>query len=489
MRVPELRVSLLGAPSIQAGRTRIATDTRKATALLAYLALTSGPQHRAHLAALLWPEAGEERARGALRRTLSVLRSALGDRWIVADGETIRLDRTDLRVDVEEVRAALAAGRRDEAVALYRGDFLAGFSLRDSPAFDEWQRAQSEALRADLAGALSRLVADATARGDDDAAIAHARRRVDLDPLDESARVDLMRLHARGGDRSAALREYRELARILDRELGVTPLPETRALRDAIAAGLLVPAPRDAGAAAAEAVGDAHALHGDYRRAIASYEEARKASAGTARATVEHKLAQVHHRRGDWSSAERHYEQAFRSSASDAERARILADRSLAAERSGDRPRADRLARDALRLATASGDRRALAQAHNILGILEGPQDAAAGRRHLETSASIAETLDEVEPKIAVLNNLAIAHRRAGELADARTLTERALALAETIGDRHRIAALHNNLADVLRDAGAMDDARRHLRRAVTLFAEIGEASTSEPEVWKLVEW
>ena len=62
----------------------VATDTRKATALLAYLAVTGRPQRRATLAALLWPDTNEQKARGALRRTLSVLRTALGDRWLVS---------------------------------------------------------------------------------------------------------------------------------------------------------------------------------------------------------------------------------------------------------------------------------------------------------------------------------------------------------------------------------------------------------------------
>ncbi len=44
--MPQLRISLLGAPVIALGRTPIATDTRNATALLAYLAVTGQPQRR-----------------------------------------------------------------------------------------------------------------------------------------------------------------------------------------------------------------------------------------------------------------------------------------------------------------------------------------------------------------------------------------------------------------------------------------------------------
>lgn len=484
-----LRVRLLGAPSIELDGRPVATDTRKAVALLAYLAVSEQPQRRAALAALLWPEAETERARGALRRTLSVTRSALGDRWLEADGETIDLQRVGLWVDVSEFRRAAAGGRLEEAAALYRGDFLTGFSLRDSEPFDEWQRAQAEALREELKRVLTRLTDDAVAKGDEARAIAHARRGVETDPLDESAHVALIRAYARAGDRSSALRQYHECVRVLDRELGVAPLPDTRALFAAIEKGELASAPRSIEGAAAEAVGDAHTLHGDYARAIAGYEQALAHANANERAAVEHKLARVHHRRGDWLSAERHYAAARAASATDAERARILADWSLAVHRAGDGARADRLARESLALATSCGDRRALAQAHNVAGILAGARDPRAARTHLETSAKIAEELGELEPLIAALNNLALADRRAGDLPRAKQLTERALGRAIEVGDRHRIAALHNNLADILRQQGAEPEAMRHLRRAVTLFAEIGRSAVAEPEIWKLVEW
>ncbi|HEX9496776.1 MAG TPA: BTAD domain-containing putative transcriptional regulator, partial [Candidatus Limnocylindria bacterium] len=199
--MPDLRVLLLGAPQASVGRTAVETDTRKATALLAYLAVSEQPQRRATLAALLWPDTDEQKARGALRRTLSVLRSALGDRWLDADGETIELQHIGVRVDVADFRRALRDGRLADAVALYRGDFMQGFSLRDSPEFDDWQATQSDALRADYADALSRLATEAERDGDLAAAVGHAKRRLALDPLHEPAHRDLMRLHARSGDR------------------------------------------------------------------------------------------------------------------------------------------------------------------------------------------------------------------------------------------------------------------------------------------------
>ena len=480
----ELRVSLLGAPSIEVGRKRIETDTRKATALLAYLAVSEQPQRRATLAALLWPDTDEQKARGALRRTLSVLRTALGDRWLEAEGETIDLERASVRVDVAEFRRALRERRLTDAAALYRGDFLEGFSLRDSPQFDDWQAAEADALRTQYASALAQLTAEAERSGDLAAAIAHAKRRLALDPLHEPAHRDLMRLYARSGDRAAALRQYREAARLLDQELGIAPVAETRALHDSIEAGTLLAADAPPGVTTAEAIGDLHTLHGDYRRAIESYETAAAKAPAATRAGLEHKLAQVHHRRGDWTNAERHYAAAHKASAGGT-KARILADWSLAAHRSGDGARAKRLATEALGLAERSQDKHALAQAHNILGILGAP----GSRAHLETSAALARELGDHEAHAAALNNLALALKESGELDRARDLTVQALAECEAVGDRHRTAALHNNLADILRAQGRKEESMRHLKRAVRLFSEIGEASASEPEVWKLVAW
>lgn len=142
-----------------------------------------------------------------------------------------------------------------------------------------------------------------------------------------------------------------------------------------------------------------------------------------------------------------------------------------------------RLAREALSLAKRANDDRALAQAHNIIGILT--ED----RSHLERALEMAERIGDASMRVAVMNNLALAHRRSGELPRAIALTEAALAACRTIGDRHREAALYNNLADLLNAAGRKDEAMRHLKRAVTIFAEVNEPGAMEPEVWKLVEW
>ena len=118
----------------------------------------------------------------------------------------------------------------EQALQLYRDDFMAGFSLRDSVEFDDWQFFQREALRRDLGSVLERLVQGYSVRGDFQQAIQVARRQIALDPLDEPAHRQLMTLYAQAGQFNAALRQYQECYRILKDELGVTPLEETTRL-------------------------------------------------------------------------------------------------------------------------------------------------------------------------------------------------------------------------------------------------------------------
>lgn len=481
-------MSLLGPATIERAGRSIAFDTRKAIALVAYLAVTGQRHARERLAAMFWPEADEERARGALRRTLSTIRTSDAGDWLVVDGASVGLRRDGLDVDVERFRTLRSEGRLAQAVDLYRGDFLSGFSLRDSPDFDEWQTAQADALRGELSETLEQLVVAQRQAGRFADALAYARRWLALDPLHEPAHRELIRLFALTGDRAAAIRQYHECVRLLDRELGVAPLPETTRLYEAIREGKV--APEDVSLARSriearsveEAIGDLHTLHGAYTKAIASYTAAAATATPPARAALEHKIGEVHHRRGDWKAAEKHYRAALQD-ADDARRARILADWSLAAHRGGDKGRAVRLARQALEIAERAKDPHSLAQAHNIVGILTSD------RSELQRALGFAEKLADPAVRIAALNNLALAHRRAGEHERALELTEAALDACVRLGDRHREAALRNNLADVLNALGRKAEAMRHLKRAVTIFSEIGDPDGREAEVWKLVEW
>ena len=250
-----ISIQLLGPVRVDVAGEPLEVDTRKAIALLAYLAVTGRPASRESLAALLWPEADGADARAALRRTLSVLNAGLGAGALSIDRGSVRLHDDETEFDLRRFRAALgrARGHRhesdaacqfciralDAALALDRGEFMSGFALRDSEAFDEWQVAEAESHRRDLAGALERLARSLASAGVPERAIAAGRRWLELDPLHEPAHRLLMELLARAGEPAAAIHQYQDCVRILDRELGVVPLPETTELYEAIRADRL----------------------------------------------------------------------------------------------------------------------------------------------------------------------------------------------------------------------------------------------------------
>jgi DNA-binding SARP family transcriptional activator len=242
-------------------------------------------------------------------------------------------------------------------------------------------------------------------------------------------------------------------------------------------------------------IGDLETLLGEYAAALASYEKAAALCASEELPPIEHRLGNVYARRGEWRFAASHYEEAEAASAeAEAEmdlawQSLLSADWSLAVWRIGDVDRARALAAQALTVAEQSGDLRALAQAHNILGILLS-EDVAEARAHLEQSLAAATQLNAPMLRVAALNNLAHLWQKSGNLTDAVACAQAALDLCVTLGDRHHEAALHNHLADLLHAADRSTEATAHVRQAVLIYAEIGvEAGTVQPEIWKLSEW
>ncbi|AIC31458.1 helix-turn-helix domain-containing protein (plasmid) [Rhizobium etli bv. mimosae str. IE4771] len=120
--------------------------TRKARAMVAYLALQTGhSQSREKLAALLWGGVAEEQARANLRQTLSALRRALqttGRECVRIEGDRITLNIDDADLDVrrfEALAASFSTEELEQAIALYPGELLEGFSLAEEP-FEDWLR-------------------------------------------------------------------------------------------------------------------------------------------------------------------------------------------------------------------------------------------------------------------------------------------------------------------------------------------------------------
>ena len=229
----QLSIGLLGGFRARLGSGQPLTIRRKkAQALLAYLALRPALAHsRESLAGLLWSGTTDEHARHNLRQTLFALRRAveIGPTPFRLEGETVALPSEAIAVDVAAFERCVQQGTRDtlhEAVTLYRGELLEGFSLDEAP-FDDWVAAERQRLRELALGGLDRLLALNVAAGAVEQSVATGVRLLALDPLRESAHRALMELYARQGRRTAALRQYQVCVEALRRELGVGPEPAT----------------------------------------------------------------------------------------------------------------------------------------------------------------------------------------------------------------------------------------------------------------------
>ena len=230
--MPGLILTLFGAPRIELDDHPVRVERQKALALLSFLAVTQKPHRRDKLAALLWPDLDQNHARAALRRTLSSLNHSIRSAWLLSVDSTIALcAQAGFSIDVIEFRRLLAlAGQADEsqeiglleaAIELYNDDFMSGFSLPDSPDFEEWQRSEAESLRQELAMALAQLSAKLAAQGDYARAIHRTQRWVNLDPLQEAAQQRLISLYLEAGELHAAHRQYALYAQTLEEEVGV----------------------------------------------------------------------------------------------------------------------------------------------------------------------------------------------------------------------------------------------------------------------------
>lgn len=234
-----LVVQLLGEQRVTAdGKTVEVGRSTRALGILSYLILHAGaPQLRRHMAGLFWPNSTDAQARTNLRREIHQLRAAIpgADGCLELDDNTVTWrDDAPCVADVLDFQHAVsaadeAAGRGNDsafttaaerAVRAYHGELLPGF-------YDDWVLEQRERLRRSCVTLVDRLIVSAEKQDDVATAMHHAQRRIELEPLEESGYRTLMRLHARLGNRAAALHTFHVCTSLLERELGVEPSDAT----------------------------------------------------------------------------------------------------------------------------------------------------------------------------------------------------------------------------------------------------------------------
>ena len=246
--VTGLTIHCLGGLHIWLGDTAVTSfASRKADALLVYLACNPRPHPRETLATLFWPDHDQTRALANLSVILTSLRKQL-DNYLVVERHTVSFNHElPVVLDVDQFERAIAqvrlhdgkvsrtvAAQLQTAVSLYKGDFLVGFNLRGVPEFEAWVLLEQERLRQMMLAALADLITFHQQRGQFSEGIQYAQQLLALDPLQEETHRQLMQLYALDSQRPAALAQYDECAAILAEELGVEPDEATTALYEQI---------------------------------------------------------------------------------------------------------------------------------------------------------------------------------------------------------------------------------------------------------------
>ena len=232
-----LSIRLFGSPGVTSNGAALAIRRRKSRALLYLLAAESAPMQREHLLGLLWPTLERTAAQQSLRTTLHGLKQALGESLIVDEDQLGLSPAVDVDVRVFEHQLTRPAPDLDAlraALDLYQGEFLEGFSVSGAPEFDDWLMSRSEQYHRLAVRGLTTLAGLYEGRGDYTTALDALDRSLRLDPLQEDVQRSALRLHYLSGDRAGAIRRYDHLRKLLDDEMGVPPMAETRALYDAI---------------------------------------------------------------------------------------------------------------------------------------------------------------------------------------------------------------------------------------------------------------
>lgn len=237
---PCLRVYVLGPAFVEWQGQRLPLARRQARGLLYRLAGQLEPVTREELCFTFWPDVPDAEAHRHLSHLLSQLRQSLPLPAVVrSKNELVDLDRNLIWSDCAVFWSACTSDCEDvtrvkQALELHRGPFMYGFSLPACPEFTNWVAAQRTQYQRLYLDALTTVIDVEARQANYNRAIFYARRYLRVNELAEDIHRQLMMLHLQAGDRPSALQQYERCVYVLNRELGIEPLPETRAVYRAI---------------------------------------------------------------------------------------------------------------------------------------------------------------------------------------------------------------------------------------------------------------
>lgn len=250
--LPLLKIFTLGGLGLfRDQETTTSLGSRKAEALLVYLAVNGRSIPRTVLAELFWPKRESQRSHSNLRRVLYDLRRQL-EPYLTTDRDSIAIRPDWVQVDVTLLQQQLAqvdqqgglvspraVTELESAVSLYKGPFLHGFPAGDSRDFESWLWSLQQQLEHQAIAASQQLVIWYLAHGPYIRGFPHAERLLQLDPYRETNIRQYMRLLVYSDKATDALARYEQWRQMLWQELGVEPERETADLYRQIRTGNL----------------------------------------------------------------------------------------------------------------------------------------------------------------------------------------------------------------------------------------------------------
>ena len=243
MTLPLLSLRLLGRFGVSTPGdvfAPIQLPTKKTGALLAYLGMSDDyAASREELATLLWGGCSDQQARQSLRQALALLRKELPSAIFTTDTNIVRMDPALMSIDARDFMSLAQSRNADDlarAARLFTGDFLAGLIIAEE-AFEEWLGGQRMRLQHAAAQLCQTFVQDPDLVTDPNQALAATEQLMMLDPLREDWHRLAIALYARYRGKNEALSRATGLVGLLQRELGVAPERETRAVLDSLRSG------------------------------------------------------------------------------------------------------------------------------------------------------------------------------------------------------------------------------------------------------------
>lgn len=240
--MPLFEINLLGTPKIIKNDKEVPLTRNKSMALLAYLADTERRVSRSDIAAIFWPNSIPSNALGALRVTLSDIKSTLGPELIMSTDDVIYLSEQSISCDVKLFREGLNTSKNTNSnskiltEALWNGGFLKGFELHKCLQFTDWQFLEEQNILVEYRNLLNDISTELISSNNFEKALTYFRKSLILDPFDENTHRKIMELYASLGDVKAALRQYNICTDTLESEFGFPPEEQTKVLAEQIKA-------------------------------------------------------------------------------------------------------------------------------------------------------------------------------------------------------------------------------------------------------------